>query len=40
MVLVVTITNAIMEFVIGAILGLIGGAVGILIKGHGFEKKT
>ena len=40
LVLVVTITNAIMAFVIGAILGLIGGTIGILIKGQGFEKEN
>jgi uncharacterized protein YhhL (DUF1145 family) len=40
LVLVVTITNAIMAFVIGAILGLIGGAIDILIKGQGFEKEN
>ena len=41
MVLVVTINNAIMAFVIGAILGLIGGgAFDILIKGQGFEKEN
>jgi hypothetical protein len=29
-----------MAFVIGAILGLIGGTIDILIKGQGFEKEN
>lgn len=40
LVIVVTITNAVMAFVIGAVLGLIGGIVGILIKGQSFEKEN
>ncbi|HEX3012871.1 MAG TPA: DUF5518 domain-containing protein [Methanobacterium sp.] len=38
-VVVITVINAIMVFVIGAVLGLIGGIVGILIKGQDFEKE-
>jgi hypothetical protein len=38
LIIAVTILNAITALVIGAVLGLIGGIIGILIKGQGFEK--
>ena len=39
MLIIIVVIRAIMAFAIGAVLGLIGGIVGILVKGQGFKNK-
>lgn len=39
MLIIIVVIHAIMAFVIGAALGLIGGIVGILVKGQGFKNE-
>ena len=39
MLIIILVIRAIMSFAIGAVLGLIGGIVGILVKGQGFKNK-
>ena len=39
MLIIIVVIRAIMAYAIGAVLGLIGGIVGILVKGQGFKNK-
>ena len=40
MLIIIVVTHAVMAFVIGAVLGLIGGIIGILAKEKVFENKS